>query len=407
MKAAPYAVSQIVSCGVALFMLWGCAALHPSGVAERREAPLLPATALQQDDVLDAVSGGKISFESLLDVLSAARVVYVGESHNNADDHRVELRVLEGLYEKNPSLALALEMFPRDEQPVLDQWSQGLLSEDQFIRASHWEDVWGYSYALYRDLLDFAREKKIRIIALNAPGAVVKKIAREGLASLSPAERSRVAKDFSFDDQEHREYVREQYGEHLKGRIKDFESFYQAQLAWEETMAETLAEVLLTSDAKTQVVTFLGKGHMDYRFSVPERVRGRVDHTYKTVMPIPVNFVEEPVDPHLADYLWITGKWEQSHHGPRRLGLVAQPAASGDGLEVIGILPGSAAENAGLRKGDILRAVNGVSLQSVDALHDMLASGVAALGFRVERKGEGERGVTVEVPRPESGDSGK
>jgi uncharacterized iron-regulated protein len=385
-----------------LLALGGCAALRPAG-APKHDGASSPVAALQQDDILDAASGEKLLFESLLDALSTARIVYVGEAHNSVDDHRVQLRILEGLYARNPSLALALEMFPRNEQPVLDQWSRGLLSEAQFIEASHWEDVWGYPYALYRDLFNFARKKGVRLIALNAPGAVVKKIAREGLASLTPAERSQVAREFSFDDEEHREYIREQYGEHLKGRIKDFQSFYEAQLAWEETMAETLAETLRTLDPKTQIVTLLGKGHMDYRFSVPERARARIDHAYKTVMPIPVNFVEQPVDPHLADYLWITGKWEQSHHGPRRLGLIAQPAASGAGLEVIGVLPGSAAEEAGLRKGDILGTVNGVSLQSVDALHEMLASGATSLRFRVERTGEEARGITVEVPRPESG----
>ena len=79
---------------------------------------------------------------------------------------------------------------------------------------------------------------------MNAPREVVNKIARQGLAGLTPEERSRVAETFDSTNQEHRKYVLEEYERHVKGSIKDFETFYEAQLAWEETMAETLVQAL-------------------------------------------------------------------------------------------------------------------------------------------------------------------
>ena len=108
----------------------------------------------------------------------------------------------------------------------------------------NWEEIWGYPFRLYRPLVLFAREKGLPLVGLNAPREVVNKIARRGLAGLSPEERKRVAENFDLANQGHREYVLEEYERHVKGSIRDFEAFYEAQLAWEETMAETLVQTL-------------------------------------------------------------------------------------------------------------------------------------------------------------------
>ena len=87
-----------------------------------------------------------------------------------------------------------MEMFTRPYQPFLDQWVAGEIDENKFLEETHWDSEWGYDYYLYKDILDFAREKKIPVIALNAPKAVVKMVSKNGLKGLSEEEKSNYPK---------------------------------------------------------------------------------------------------------------------------------------------------------------------------------------------------------------------
>ena len=83
-----------------------------------------------------------------------------------------------------------MEMFTRPYQPFLDRWIAGEIDENKFMEDTQWDTEWGYDYALYKDILDFAREKKIPVVALNAPKAVVKMVSKKGLKDLSEEEKN-------------------------------------------------------------------------------------------------------------------------------------------------------------------------------------------------------------------------
>jgi uncharacterized iron-regulated protein len=384
-----------LSCGALLAMTWACATSGPGKPLVHREVPETPQ--MLPGDIINTAGGEKVGYDAFIKDIASAAIIYAGESHTNPEDHNVQLRILEALYAENPSLTLAMEMFPREAQPVLDNWSRGALSEAEFLEQAHWKDVWGFPYRLYRPLMDFAREKHLRVLGINAPHPIVQRIARQGLASLTPDERSLIARTFYFDDPEHREYIRQQFDAHHPEVIKDFESFYEAQLTWEETMAETLADELRTSRGNEQILVLLGKGHMSYRFGVPQRARQRVEHLYKTVMPMPENLVTLPADPNIADYLWITEKWKHPHGQRGRLGVMIRSASSGKGLEVLGTVPGGPAEKAGIQKGDVIEAVNGISLEDPEAIHEAIGSGGSTLLIRLKRQ-DVEKEVTLTLP---------
>ncbi len=65
------------------------------------------------------------------------------------------------------------------------------------------------------------------------------------------------------------------------------------------------------------------------------------------------------------------------------------------GLLVRGVEPGGPAANAGIAEGDLLVAAGDTPLDSIDALHDVLASAGATLTLTVVR-GTEERTVVVE-----------
>ena len=70
-------------------------------------------------------------------------------------------------------------------QGVLDDYEQGAIDEAAFLSRSGWEDRWGYDYALYRPMVNVARDRKMDLLALNAPQELTKKVAHHGLQGLS------------------------------------------------------------------------------------------------------------------------------------------------------------------------------------------------------------------------------
>lgn len=338
-------------------------------------------------DVVDTTTGEVMSFDRLMEKISTASVVYVGETHTSIEDHKVQLAVLKDLQKKGPCVIMGMEMFPRSDQPVLDRYINGEINEEQFLTEAQWEHAWGFPYKLYKGLIDFARENHIRVLGLNAPSSVVKEIARNGLNSLSAEDRAKVARDFHLNDPKNRARIKEDYQVHGKDFIKDFETFFAAQLAWEETMAEAIAQQLRDSDGQCKIVVIVGKGHLTDGLGIPYLANMRVPHKYATVSPMPINYPESTCDPDLAQFIPITDKFEMTAMHPRpRLGVKIQPAPSGKGVEVIEVTPESPAEKAGIRKADIIAEVDGAKIKSVEEVLAAVAHGGPKLKIVIERQ---------------------
>ena len=388
-----HTLMKVVSLGALIWTVAGCATTSPVSPG----SPLDTAGGFTVDDIIDTGTARTLSRETLFSALADSRIVYVGETHTGKEDHRVQLEILKGMHRKNPSIILALEMFPRNAQPALDRYSAGITSEDELIAESRWATVWGYSFDLYRDILEFARRERLRIAGLNAPNEIVSKIAQSGFESLSHEERMEVARDFNLDDPANRERIRREYDQHIRGSIRDFESFYEAQSAWEETMAETLADMILALPPEAQVVVLLGKGHMTNRLGVPAMTFRRIAHTFTTIAPVPVNYPYSLFNPDIAEYIWVTDKAEMPHRG--RLGILIRPHDSGSGLEVLGLTPEGPAATAGILQGDILVMINGTPVNSLEDLHRaMVHQKEGPHVFVIRRNGE-ERTMKVNVAR--------
>ncbi|MGC1404195.1 MAG: ChaN family lipoprotein, partial [Thermodesulfobacteriota bacterium] len=108
--------------GLTILFLIGCSAAPPL-------QPLILKGSfnhLRPGDIVETATGAFLSLDSLIDNLSKYPIIYVGETHPSVEDHRLQQEILKGLYGRNPSLMVAMEMFPREVQPWLDQYSQGL-----------------------------------------------------------------------------------------------------------------------------------------------------------------------------------------------------------------------------------------------------------------------------------------
>ncbi len=283
--------------------LGSCAGGRPHGRAPARlegaAARLAPGRIIRME------TGAEVSFDEMVAELRTKDLVFIGEVHTDPDHHLIQVQLLLALLDSAAPAGLAMEFFQQPQQAVLDRYLDGSLSEAAFLEQVDWQRNWGYDYRFYRPLLLLARQRGARVFAVNAPREVIRKVARQGLAALSVEERGSLAGHIDLTRERHREYVRSAYAGHGHENLPEFENFYQAQCAWEDTMAENAVRHLV--ETGRQLILLAGNGHIVHGFGIPDRVRARENVSVATVVPLRV---PGPVTPEkdLADFVWLTGR---------------------------------------------------------------------------------------------------
>lgn len=272
------------------FLLAGCA-VTPK-VDTGSAAPGMPSP----ETIISGSIGQPVSFDAMLADLRTVQVVYVGEKHTSAAHHAVQLRVIQALHVQGPPPAVAMEMFDRSYQAVLERWSAGEMDEESFLRRTHWYANWRFDYGLYRDILAYVRDHRLRLAALNLPFSIPPKIRVGGSEHLSDYEKGFLPLEIDTTVSAHRDYAEKIFRMHeFKSPVR-FEDFYLAQCVWEETMAVAVAEI----GGSERVVVLAGNGHIQYQYGIPQRAFRRSGAAYRTIYQASPG---EDVDPSIADYV--------------------------------------------------------------------------------------------------------
>jgi uncharacterized iron-regulated protein len=274
-------------------------------------------TRLMENTIFRTDTATVVSRQQMIDGLARTRVVYVGESHTNASHHAIQLEIIKALAQNTPHLAIGMEMFDRTYQPVLDRWVAGELDETTFLERTHWYANWRFDYGLYRDILEYAKEKRLRVVALNVPFQIPPKIRVGGIASLSESDRRHLPETIDTTDADHRAYLKSIFDLHAFHGRDAFDYFYEAQCTWEDAMAEAVADNL---EAGTMVI-LAGNGHIIRKFGIPNRAFARTGAPFKTIY---LASVGNEAELSWADYLWVTPDQRMPHH-PMRAKTMKKP----------------------------------------------------------------------------------
>ena len=392
-------ILPVLVCGALLSGCAGKTAL-PSWVSKlsTMKAPIGP------EEILKLPQGDPITFAQLLDDLDLIRVIYVGESHDQIEQHQIQVRMIQAAMAKGKKVVIGMEMFGKSQQRVLDRWSQGLLTEEEFLKEIQWETTWGMDYELYKGILDLAKGHHLKVLGLNVPKDFVRRVAENGTVKLSPEEKERLP-EMDLTDREHRAYVASIYKGHGKGSAKDFEKFYEAQCLWDEAMAASLFEFLKSPEAEGKtVLVFAGSGHVAFNFGIPKRLSRRIPISFKTIVlkawaeKLDIDWTFTKTHFPLADFLWITMPNPPEKKQPR-IGVILKQQEDQKGLWIEKVLPGSPAEKAGLRPGDQFIRVEGNEVTKVKDIHKTLEQKGwgKEITFRIVREGM-EKEITVKLP---------
>ena len=255
-----------------------------------------------------------IDFETLASRLAAADLVFVGEQHDDPATHRMELAILEGVGRRRDSVVLALEMFERDVQGLLDGYLAGRIAEPELLEGGR---PWKNYAPDYRPLIELARSRGWPAIASNTPRPLASLVGRGGLAALdtlSAERRGLIAERLECPEDDYYDKFLKVMGDLSahgpaapgsdppKVRV---DRMYQAQCLKDETMGESVARVWRPGRV---VVHFNGAFHSDFRLGTAERARRRApDARLLVVTAVPVKDLDQlkpsKEDRKRADYL--------------------------------------------------------------------------------------------------------
>jgi uncharacterized iron-regulated protein len=291
-KALPHMCCLCISLA-ALILIWGCAAKSNKVMIKDTSS------AAKVDSIISGDSGKTVSFDELLQDLNHHQMIFVGEKHAIQSHHAHQLEIIKAAFKDDPSLVVGMEMFDRSYQPVLDLWSAGVLDEETFLRKVHWYANWRYDFALYRDILLFIKNNKIKMVALNIPSYITSRIRVGGIENLSDEDRSYLPKEIDTQNAAHRDYVEKAFNQHqFNGNVR-FDDFYMAQCVWDEVMAESVAANLGTK----KIVVLAGNGHIQYKYGIPDRAFRRTGIAFRTIYQASVG---DEIELSVGDYIWVT-----------------------------------------------------------------------------------------------------
>ncbi|ALR92059.1 MULTISPECIES: ChaN family lipoprotein [Vibrio] len=204
-------------------------------------------------------SGEHIALSKLPIELQQADVILIGEWHTHAGVHRFQTDMLKQLTSYDRSLALSMEQFTRDKQPVVDAYLRGEIGEQYLMKQAN---AWPNYESDYRPLVEFAKQKNLPVIAANAPKSIVRCIGRQGLDyinKLDDDQRMFIAQAINTGSSPYKEKF---MASMHHGKPEQTEKQFAAQVTWDETMAESIVSYL-DDNPGAQVVHVAGKFHTE------------------------------------------------------------------------------------------------------------------------------------------------
>lgn len=222
------------------------------------------------------VTGSASTLDAVIASADKNDVIFLGEEHDDPTGHALEAEIFKRLVEKyngKRTVILSLEMFERDVQVVVDEYLDGLISEQQFLASSR---PWPRYKMDYRPLVELAKEHGLRVVAANAPRRyvnMVSRLGRDSLLKLSPAAKGWLA---PLPYPEPSKAYSEKFNALMGGSpesLNNANPILYSQALWDATMADSVRKALDASPGAL-VVHLNGGFHTESRLGTFEQLIG-------------------------------------------------------------------------------------------------------------------------------------
>lgn len=260
-------------------------------------------------NIIQPSGGGVVSWGEMMDSIDAVDIILLGEQHDHAVGHAIQLAIVEDVMDAYQGSVLALEMLERDEQLRVDDYMEGVIDAKTFAtitQSKNWGGDGGWS-AWYQPIIDAAKERGGKVVAANAPRRYVRLARLEGYERIDELPKERRA----FID-----YPEELSGGRYRQRFWEFASHeddekiaeseidvttinpddpmlptFKSMQAWDATMAQSIVDAQPSSRHK--VILLVGQFHVEYDGGIVQELRNRMPDASVLVVSIQRTCPEE------------------------------------------------------------------------------------------------------------------
>ncbi len=347
---------------------------------------------IEKDQVVAAAANKAVTMADIIKENKKTDVFIFGESHTSYECHTFQRDFIEALYKEHPKIVVGFEFFLRDDNEALDAFVQGKLTEEELLKKVGWYKKTAYNYGYTRLIMEVIEKHKLKATGLNIARTLLRKVSRKGFAALSKEEK-KLFPTIGIDNPEHEYFIKSVFGIFAVQVPMWFTNVYNAQKCWDVIMAESMRKVLSQPRYKGyKGIIIAGSNHVAYKLGIPFRYK-KADRKVKLTTIVPVTLPEEKEDGEdedanpmmkmlgkslkpaaifsrgLGDYVFSIPKDEHEHFPV--LGI--RTKLQDDNLLVTYVRKESIAEKSGIKKDDIITAVDGVEIKTKEQLHVLLA----------------------------------
>lgn len=244
----------------------------------------------------------------LLNRIEGNRVVMIGETHDRYGHHQNQLEVIRGLDQRGIPIAIGMEYFQRPFQPHLDDFVAGRIDEATLLQRTEWHERWRFDVELYRDILSYAQQRRIPLVALNASSETVHAVSSNGIGGLDPDTRALFPRRIELAEGVYKEQLVSVFAMHGPMQRSHLQRFLEVQYVWDQTMAATAGEFLNANPERT-LVLLAGSGHLLHDDAIPSRLR-RVHPGAQSVLVTDTGWLPPGAQP---DYVMAARELDPSH----------------------------------------------------------------------------------------------
>lgn len=222
----------------------------------------------------------EVGINDIIEDMKNNDVLFYGEEHNDSVTHYLENKIFESLFQKYQSnMALSMEMFERDVQPIMNEYLTSEIREKNFKKDAR---AWS-NYRDYRPMVEFCKTNKLDVVCANAAGRYSNLAGRKGQKALMalPLESKKFFAPLPYDTASGKYYNK------LMGLSHDPNdtakkaapvmgmggfNLVMAQSLWDATMAYSISEYLKLHKGK-KVFQVNGRFHSDEGFAVVNQLK--------------------------------------------------------------------------------------------------------------------------------------
>jgi len=263
----------------------------------------------------DTRAGKAISPQEMIERLTGARFVLLGEVHDNPDHHRLQGWIIERLAARGARPAVVMEMIPQDKADALAEYLAGADATAAGLGpALDWDESGWPDWSAYQPIAEAAFAAGLPIKPGNPPSDLTREVAKDGFHGLG-ARKTELTLDQPLSPALADALSDELYDGHCQLVPRErLAPMARVQRLRDAAMADALL-------ANRETILIAGNGHVRADRGVPWYLRQRApDSRVAVVTPIELDGTDKGPDDYIergpdgepvADFVWLTPRAER------------------------------------------------------------------------------------------------